>query len=271
MSIASEIDRIKTNIANAYTACEEKGATMPTVRNSANLLNCISSVTGGGVSVDDGYVKNGLVLHLSGLKAPTQDGKWEDSSGRLLTTLYNNPIYDYDKKCYSFNGENQYGVVEVKGATKEFTLEVYAKRLSGSQRLDIAFGTNHGVDEGYGVCNNSGYSYCWIKAPSSNIITLPTADRIPLIDDRKFYTSLSRANSSIVHYNLKDIERNASKQFNATYIDIGTSDLAIARSGSTEGEGYSKCEIYAVRIYSRKLTDEEIQQNYEQDVRNFGS
>jgi hypothetical protein len=50
MSIVSEIERIKSNIANAYTACEEKGATMPSVLNSANLFDCIASITGGAVA-----------------------------------------------------------------------------------------------------------------------------------------------------------------------------------------------------------------------------
>lgn len=50
MSIVSEIERIKTNIANAYTACEGKGATLPSILNSANLADCIASITGGGLS-----------------------------------------------------------------------------------------------------------------------------------------------------------------------------------------------------------------------------
>lgn len=43
MTIASEIARIKSNIADAYTACEAHGATMPAVRNSANLVNCVET------------------------------------------------------------------------------------------------------------------------------------------------------------------------------------------------------------------------------------
>ena len=49
MSIVSEIDRIKTNIANAYTELETKQATIPSERNSHNLANTIKSIeTGGG-------------------------------------------------------------------------------------------------------------------------------------------------------------------------------------------------------------------------------
>lgn len=48
MSIASEITRINTNIANAYTACDGKGVTMPQTQNSANLATTISSIPSGG-------------------------------------------------------------------------------------------------------------------------------------------------------------------------------------------------------------------------------
>lgn len=44
MSIVSEIERIKENIANAYTACDMKGAILPEVLNSDNLATSISSI-----------------------------------------------------------------------------------------------------------------------------------------------------------------------------------------------------------------------------------
>lgn len=44
MTIASEITRIKTNIENAYTALEAKGATMPSEKNSANLASTVSTI-----------------------------------------------------------------------------------------------------------------------------------------------------------------------------------------------------------------------------------
>ena len=51
LSITSEIERIKTNIANAYTELENKGATIPTEKNSNNLASTITTVTGGGGSI----------------------------------------------------------------------------------------------------------------------------------------------------------------------------------------------------------------------------
>lgn len=47
MSIASEISRINQNIAAAYTACQNKGATMPQTQNSANMAAAIASISTG--------------------------------------------------------------------------------------------------------------------------------------------------------------------------------------------------------------------------------
>lgn len=48
MSIASEITRINTNIANSYTAISNKGGTLPATQNSNNLATAISSIPSGG-------------------------------------------------------------------------------------------------------------------------------------------------------------------------------------------------------------------------------
>lgn len=50
MSISSEITRINGNIAAAYTAANNKGATMPATQNSANLATCIGTISTGGGS-----------------------------------------------------------------------------------------------------------------------------------------------------------------------------------------------------------------------------
>lgn len=45
MSISSEIQRINTNIANAYAQANAKGATLPQSQNSANLASTIQSIS----------------------------------------------------------------------------------------------------------------------------------------------------------------------------------------------------------------------------------
>ena len=48
MTIASEIQRIKDDIAASYAECSAKGATLPAVENSASLPDTIASISGGG-------------------------------------------------------------------------------------------------------------------------------------------------------------------------------------------------------------------------------
>lgn len=44
MSVQSQIQRIKTNIQNAYTKLQEKGATIPSSKNSLNLAETITTI-----------------------------------------------------------------------------------------------------------------------------------------------------------------------------------------------------------------------------------
>lgn len=53
MSVASEINRIKSNIADAYTEAEAKGATMPATENSANLADTVASIPSSGIPIDE--------------------------------------------------------------------------------------------------------------------------------------------------------------------------------------------------------------------------
>ena len=48
MTVSSEITRIRTNIADAYTAASNKGASLPATENSDNLASCIDSISGSG-------------------------------------------------------------------------------------------------------------------------------------------------------------------------------------------------------------------------------
>ena len=51
MAISDELTKLQTNLSNAYTSCNNKGATMPSSRNFDNLANTIDSIeTGSGGS-----------------------------------------------------------------------------------------------------------------------------------------------------------------------------------------------------------------------------
>lgn len=50
MSISSEITQLESNLSASYTACQNKGATIPTDKNFDNLATCIGTISGGGSS-----------------------------------------------------------------------------------------------------------------------------------------------------------------------------------------------------------------------------
>lgn len=116
MSIQSEVNRITTNIAAAYTALSEKGAEMPEQQNSQNLAAAILSIqegsggsSGGEEEIpDDG--KTRIFIHLEdGRTSPklgccpkgTVTVDWGDGTepytltGTSVGTLKYTPVHEY--------------------------------------------------------------------------------------------------------------------------------------------------------------------------------
>lgn len=100
MSIASQITRINNNIANAYTACSAKGATMPSTQNSANLANCISSISGGGGGSVTDYLKQSLISMSTGVTT-----EYDPDMGYDTHTL-NLVMEDYDDALFNITGKH---------------------------------------------------------------------------------------------------------------------------------------------------------------------
>lgn len=74
MSIATAIQAAQTKVANAYTAVNNKGGTLPATQNLSNLPTAISSIPSGGGSVgsgiliqSDGSSNTGFVLKSVGV------------------------------------------------------------------------------------------------------------------------------------------------------------------------------------------------------------
>lgn len=132
MTIASEIQRIQTNIANAYDTAKAKGATLPAVENTENLASTIESIeahtdpvlqdktiTENGVyTADEGYTGLGTVtvdVSSSGeqfiprelvdgvLKYPTTKFAWELPD---VTRVENNIFRSAFKECWFITSVN---------------------------------------------------------------------------------------------------------------------------------------------------------------------
>ena len=106
MSIASEIQRINTNISNVYTTLENKGIQVPSVRNSGNLVTTVDSINSklnvgvvgsptingtvvSGFSTSN-YLNTFLMFNLDSTYSPTQS--WEHQF--KITTGSSFPQYE---------------------------------------------------------------------------------------------------------------------------------------------------------------------------------
>lgn len=99
MTIASEITRIKTAIADAYAACQDMGATMPAVLNSDNLEQCIASISGGQPAGQGRFVaasKNKIAYSDDGIN-------WNEIEN---TSGYNKIFYGDNKFITTANGSH---------------------------------------------------------------------------------------------------------------------------------------------------------------------
>jgi len=69
MTIVNELQRIENNIDNSYTALEEKGATIPTDKNSDNLASTIEALQVGG---DDTWIVDVIEGETTDLVLPSK-------------------------------------------------------------------------------------------------------------------------------------------------------------------------------------------------------
>lgn len=86
MSIATEITRINNNIASAYTACSNKGATMPATQNSANLATTIGTITTGGGGTPNLQDKS-VTISSNGSQDVTADNGYDGLGTVSITTV----------------------------------------------------------------------------------------------------------------------------------------------------------------------------------------
>ena len=94
MSVTSEITRIKTNIANAYTELKNKEADIPEIENSENLASSIASISSG-PSITKGIIikdvnENGFVtdIEIKGVETIPGEYLYHDLAARNVFYIH---------------------------------------------------------------------------------------------------------------------------------------------------------------------------------------
>lgn len=130
MSIASEILRIKNNIASAYTECSNQGATMPTNQNSSNLANCINSISGSGtypVGIPRGVDNNGVYGY------PTSNFAFALPS--TATKITNLTLKEAFNGCTTLTSVDMSNITEINGTD---LLENFCKDCTNLTSVDLS-------------------------------------------------------------------------------------------------------------------------------------
>ena len=140
MSIASEIHRIKNCIAEAYTACCDKRATMPQTQNIRNLADTVRSIPQSGAAMLE-----------------KKDVNFCDYEG---TVLYS----------YTFSEAAQLSVLPVLPEHTGLTAQGWTHTLS---QIHTSVTKGYAVDVGATYTTSDGSSRFYITIPTNRYLTVP--------------------------------------------------------------------------------------------------
>lgn len=191
MSVADQINRIKTNIANTYTAAQSKGATMPQTQNSDNLAACVQSITtGGGGGTQFGLTVEQMLGTLDSegnLTVPLLPSITFAGVKNISSDAYSNIFYGHrfvDDATISFpdltnidSRGMQYGFYDCNLTGVDLSSLVSV----GMYGLNYCFGNNNllTVDlPSLTTVNSFGLQYCFYTNRNLTTVTVPSLTEI---------------------------------------------------------------------------------------------
>lgn len=216
------------------------------------------------------YVKDGLVANFSG-KDTYANGVWLDRiSGYKFTPVSTNtrPQYKASERLYS--AETYGGMIadfKLSGA-EPYTFEVVTRDIKNAQSesLSLYYATIVGSDMVEWNNNDGGVFLAKLHNTYNQDITFGLADinqysvKQSELVDNSMDTFTVVPSVGVYHNGVKMGDC-------STYEGENGVGLFIHSSGSKVNSYRGLGKIHAVRVYNRYLTEEEIQYNYEQDIK----
>lgn len=236
----------------------------------------------------DGYIRDGLILYYDGINN-TREGnnlnatKWEDLSGNNNDGIFVNPnnTITYMGNGYEFTNNDDYietinnlGVSSAPDITLEFVHKSYGVKEDSNTTNAcglFTYGSATGGSSDIGKILTGNVTY-----PLSTFSVINNLIKCNIQDDNNVVRNIvfTTAGSTFPNDNTK-IYQNGEKleiyqKTGNISINLQDSTLQIGREWQyNQQENSLNGIIYAVRVYDRVLTEEEIRQNYEIDKLRF--
>lgn len=216
----------------------------------------------------NGYVKEGLILYLDGIDKKGKNnyegisGKWYDlSDSHSNATLYN--CIENDNNI-EFNGSSSYATLPTKalGNYGASTIEIVSK----IENKSVVIADNYSISgRGLGILDNNTFVTSVGGEQDANTHTTT----LGIYSKQHTYAMLfngTNHNTTDVYIDMQLATRNSDQNGfsnNTNYPIIGR------RVWNTGSIWSLKGNIYAIRVYNRQLTQEELTQNYNIDKNRF--
>lgn len=194
------------------------------------------------------YVQEGLIFQLDGIEKGADDGRWVDLVGGKVFTGSATSLpkgFYVDNKKYLSN--NTY-----LPANENYTVEAIFMQTSGNTQGRVIFCSSVGSTANYICLVRNGTNLLFLER--KNTYTVTSHNNVPI------YIS---ANLTRALYNGNVLSPNSSTDYWS-----GNSTTCVGRPQAAERYQFYG-NIYAIRVYDRRLTEEEQRFNYNIDKKRF--
>lgn len=184
MSISNEIQKLQTNLANSYEACNDKGATMPASQNFDNLADCIGSIPTGStlkyiVGIEEeikpvkenltivtslNYIKYGALFDNIGVLSSFSSTNYAES--KIGTPTSQNYEINVNFTTPTFSGTDDLPIIAKKTETAgDVFIAGGTRKISSWNNTTAQFGTTT-------LDSNKNYSFKLVRGDSSTSMYL---------------------------------------------------------------------------------------------------
>jgi hypothetical protein len=232
-----------------------------------------------GIVYNTSIVRNGLILHLDAANRKSYPGTgttWTDLSGQNNHfTLYNNP--SYSNNAFTFNGTSQYAASANAinlTANNSVTIEAWFRANTSTSGILFEHTANWNTNlGGWGLATNDNGSGTSVNIMHTNHNNFGARNYTFAIGNNwncqtNIFSIVSDTTGRLTYTNGRIINFDSGGSTSTSSGSFANSTLFIASRGGTTV--FFNGLVGIIRLYSRKLTADEVRQNFEATRDRYG-